>query len=453
MLPQQYREVLRVSLPLVAGTSTTMIMEFTDRVFLSHYSLAAIAAAMPGGVAAFLFISFFMGIAGYVSVFIAQYTGAGERKRVGSALWQGIWFSLLSGLCTAALWFIAVPLFRTGGHAPEVQAAEVVYFRILCLGGVCNILQICLSSFYSGLGKTRAVMVISIMGMALNIPLDYALINGIWIFPELGIAGAGIATVSAWGFMAGLFAFFIFTRKNDRNFGVLTNRRFEKELFVRLIRFGGPGGMQFSMDIFAFTFFVFMVGRIGWQELAVTNMVFSVNSLAFMPMFGLSMGTSILVGQAIGRNRSDEAVSVTRSTLHIAWAYTFVMGLIFLFLPEHTLSLFGTGSGEQADGIEKTGVILLRFVTCYIFFDANYMVVIGALKGAGDTRFIMWTLGTLSLIVMVLPVWMGIVHFGAGLYYAWACCTFFIFSLCCVSVWRYRQGKWKAMRVIESRES
>ncbi len=449
MLPQQYREVLRVSLPLVAGTSTTMIMEFTDRVFLSHYSLAAIAAAMPGGVAAFLFISFFMGIAGYVSVFIAQYTGAGERKRVGCALWQGIWFSLLSGLCTAALWFIAVPLFRLGGHSPEVQAAEVVYFRILCLGGGCNVLQICLSSFYSGLGKTRAVMVINIMGMVLNIPLDYALINGIWIFPELGIAGAGIATVSAWAFMAGLFAFFIFTRKNDRNFGVLTAWRFEKDLFVRLIRFGGPGGMQFSMDIFAFTFFVFMVGRIGWRELAVTNMVFSVNSLAFMPMFGFSMGTSILVGQAIGRNRPDEAVSVTRSTLHIAWAYTIVMGLIFLFMPEQTLSLFGTGSGEQADEIAKTGVILLRFVTCYIFFDANYMILIGALKGAGDTRFIMWTLGSLSLAVMVLPVWIGIVHCGAGLYYAWACCTFFIFCLCCVSVWRYRQGKWKAMRVIE----
>ncbi len=95
MLPQWYREILRVSLPLVAGTSTSMIMEFTDRVFLSHYSLTAIAAAMPGGIAAFLFISFFMGIAGYVSVFIAQYTGAGERRRTGSALWQGIFLQIL----------------------------------------------------------------------------------------------------------------------------------------------------------------------------------------------------------------------------------------------------------------------------------------------------------------------------------------------------------------------
>ena len=80
-----YRKVLRVSMPLVISMSSTMIMEFTDRVFLANYSLDAIAAALPAGITAFLFISFFMGTAQYLNVFVAQYSGSGRPRRVGAA--------------------------------------------------------------------------------------------------------------------------------------------------------------------------------------------------------------------------------------------------------------------------------------------------------------------------------------------------------------------------------
>ena len=82
-----YRDVLRISLPLVVSMSSTMIMEFTDRIFLANYSLDAIAAALPAGITSFLFISFFMGTAQYLNVFVAQYTGSGTLHRVGAVLW------------------------------------------------------------------------------------------------------------------------------------------------------------------------------------------------------------------------------------------------------------------------------------------------------------------------------------------------------------------------------
>ena len=83
------------------------------------------------------------------------------------------------------------------------------------------------------------------------------------------------------------------------------------------MRFGIPGASQFTLDIMAFTFFILMVGRLGKAELAVTNIVLSINSLAFMPMMGFAMGTSTLVGQALGRNRPEDAIAATRSTLHL----------------------------------------------------------------------------------------------------------------------------------------
>ena len=446
-----YRKVLQISMPLVISMSSTMIMEFTDRVFLANYSLDAIAAALPAGIAAFLFISMFLGTAQYLNVFVAQYVGSGRSQRVGAALWQGIYFSLLSAGAMAGLSFLAEPLFALGGHPKEVQVLEVIYFKVLCQGSGILIVGTALSCFFSGRGQTRLVMVITMIGTLFNIPLDYALINGVWIFPEWGILGAGIATVLSWSLVCLIFALLVFTKKNDRIFKVSTHRALESDLFSRLMRYGIPSAIQFSLDIFAFTFFIFMVGRIGKLELAATNMVFSINSLAFMPLMGFSLGTSTLVGQALGRNRVPEALAAARATIHIVLFYISLLFVLFLAYPEPLLELFRSRNTSPQDfaAIRQTGILLLRFVSAYIFFDALYMVCIGVLKGAGDTRFIMWSIGILSLIVMIMPVYIGVQIFGAGLTYAWSCATGFVFFLFITSYWRYRQGRWKEVRVIE----
>ncbi len=448
---KSYRQVLRVSVPLVISMSSTMIMEFTDRVFLSNYSLEAIAAALPAGIAAFLFISFFLGTAQYLNVFVAQYVGSDRSQRLGAALWQGIYFSLLSGAALIGLSFFAEPLFALGGHPLEVQVLEAVYFKVLCLGSGILVIGTALSCFFSGRGQTRLVMLINMIGAVFNIPLDYALINGIWIFPEWGILGAAIATVMSWSLVTLVFALLVFTKNNDRAFNVLTHRALEADLFRRLMRYGMPSAIQFSLDVFAFTFFIFMVGRIGKFQLAATNMVLSINSLAFMPLMGFSLGTSTLVGQALGRNRVDEAIAATRATIHIVLVYIFLLFVLFLLFPQPLLALFRPqdATPESFYAISETGTLLLRFVSAYIFFDALYMVCIGVLKGAGDTRFIMWSIGILSLVAMILPLYIGVQIFGAGLYYAWSCATLFVFFLFVTSFWRYRRGKWKRARVIE----
>ncbi len=427
------------------------VMEFTDRVFLSNYSLEAISAAVPAGIAAFLLIAFFGGIAGYTSVFIAQYSGADAHSRVGLALWQGIYFSLFSGVLTAFLaTLIAPPLFDLAGHAPEVQRLEVIYFRILGWGAIFHISNNALSGFFAGRGMTRPVMVINAVGMAANIPLDYALINGIWILPELGITGAAIATVTSWGLIMLLYCLTIFSAANHRTFRV-RSAIYDARLFTRLMRFGIPAAMQFSIDIFAFTFFIFMVGRIGKGELAVSNMVISINSLAFMPAIGFSYGVSALVGQALGRKRPQEAKAAAWSAIHILLAYTFIIDLIFIFAPGWVMALFIPASETAAEFalISDTGVALLRIVAVYVFMDALYMTFAGVLKGAGDTRFLMWSMGFVSLFVMVIPIYVGIEIFGQGVGYAWLCVLVFITTLFLITSLRYRKGKWVGMLVVE----
>ena len=129
--PNGYRQVLNVSLPLVASMGSITLMQFTDRIFLANYSVDAIAAALPAGIASFTAIAFFMGVANYTNAFVAQYTGAQALNRVGAAVWQGIYFSLLSGVLLASFYFVSDMLFELIGHSPRIRALEATYFNIL----------------------------------------------------------------------------------------------------------------------------------------------------------------------------------------------------------------------------------------------------------------------------------------------------------------------------------
>ena len=449
--PNGYRQVLSISLPLVASMGSITLMQFTDRIFLANYSVDAISAALPAGIASFTCISFFMGIANYTNAFVAQYTGARALSKVGAALWQGIYFSLIAAVLLASFYFISGSLFELIGHSSHIRSLEVAYFNILTLGAGLVVLGSAMACFYTGRGLTWTVMLVHMAGATINIPLDYCLINGVGPFPELGIVGAAIATVTASGSIVLILSILIFSPNNRARFGTWKKKAFNKELFGRLMHYGLPSGIQFFLEIFGITFFIQMLGRLGDLELAASNIVLSIATLAFLPMVGFHIGNATLVGQAIGRGQPEAGVYSTTSALHITLAYMLLLAVIFVIIPEPLLYLF---KGNHYDSthyaeIMDLGVILMRFVAVFCFFDALNLIYSGAIKGAGDTRFIMWTIAALSLGVMIVPVYVAIEVIGAGLYTAWTLATIYISSLGLAFMLRYRQGKWKKMSVIK----
>lgn len=448
----RYREVSRVCVPLVTGMAATTVMEFTDRVFLSHYSVNAISAVVPAGVTAFLVLSFLGGVAGYISVFIAQYHGAGRTEKIGTTLWQGLFFTLFSGLILLFIGlFISTPLFNLVGHEQEVRLLEGYYFTILCQGGILHVATQTLSGFFTGRGMTRPVMIANIVGMVVNIPLNYALINGVWGMPELGIRGAAIATVVSWGGTVLCLAPSIFSYRFRTEFKLFQTMKIDTEILGRLLKYGVPGALQFSLDIFAFTFFILIVGRMGTIPLAATNIVISISSLAFMPALGFSFGMSSLTGQALGRGKPQEARAAAWSGIHILIIYTLSLGTLFVFTPEFIIEMFMDADemGANYESILQMGSILLKIVAIYILLDVFYMIFAAVLKGAGDTRFLLTAISISSLFCMLIPLFVGINYLGMGIYTAWACVVFFIGTLCLLVSLRYRGGKWEQMLVIE----
>jgi multidrug resistance protein, MATE family len=452
--PNGYREVLSISLPLVASMGSITLMQFTDRIFLANYSLEAIAAALPAGIASFTIIAFFMGVANYTNAFVAQYTGAEAHTRVGASLWQGIYFSLIAALFIATLCFFSEMLFDFIGHSRNIQVLEVTYFNILTLGGGLVVLGSAMACFYTGRGLTRVVMLVHMAGALINIPLDYCLINGVGPFPELGIAGAAVATLIAYASIVAMLAFLIFGKDNRKRFATWQAKAFDRELFGRMMRYGLPSGFQFFLEIFGFTFFIQMLGRLGDLELAASNIVLSIESLSFLPMVGFHIGNATLVGQAVGKGCPEEGEDATTSALHLTFGYMLLVSALFVLAPGPLLSLFKAShhSAEHYEKIMALGVILLRFVAVFCFFDALNLIFSGAIKGAGDTRFIMWTIAVLSLGMMIIPVYIALEVMGRGIYTAWTLATIYVCALGVAFMLRYRQGKWKKMRVIEAPE-
>jgi len=444
-----YAQLLHVAFPLILSTGSWSLQHFVDRMFLAWYSPESIAASTPAGILNYTFMSLFLGTAGYVSTFVAQYYGAGRHDRTGPVVWQGVYIALAGAAVMALFVPAADPMFRLVGHQPEIQRQEKIFFSILCLGAFPAIAGSALAGFFSGRGETWPVMWVNLFATLVNMVLDYLLIFGRGGLPELGIAGAAISTnVSAF---AALIAYVVLIVRADRDgrCRVLRGWRFDPMLFSRLIRFGLPSGLQFFIDMAGFTVFLLIVGRLGTVSLAATNIAFNINTLAFMPMIGLGMAISILVGQHLGRNDPTLAERCVGSGLHVTMLYMGFVALLYVLTPRLFLVPFGIRAGETYGEILALVTVLLRFVALYCLFDVLTIVFAAALRGAGDTRFVMVMIFCLSMGVLVVPSFAAIHWFGASIYLCWSVATAYVISLGLAFYLRYRSGVWTTMRVIE----
>lgn len=445
-----YRQLLALAFPLILSTGSWSLQHFVNRVFLAWYSPEAIAASTPAGILNFTLTSLFIGTAGYVNTFVAQYQGAGRPERIGPSVWQGLYLSLLGALVMAGAMPLAEPAFGWIGHAEEIRRLEVTYFRLLCLGAFPAIAGSALAGFFSGRGKPWPVMWANLCATAVNILLDYLLIFGAAGFPELGIAGAAIAANLAMVAALLVYVALLARERREDRFRLRHGWRPDPELLLRLLRYGLPAGVQFFIDLAGFTAFLLIVGRLGTTGLAATNVAFNINTLAFMPMIGVSTAVAILVGQYLGGSRPQLAERSVRAGLHLTLLYMGTVAASYVLVPDLFLAPYALHAvpGSFAE-IRRLAVVLLRFVAAYSLFDVFSIVYAGALKGAGDSRFVMWMISGLSIGVLILPTYLAIEILGAGILTGWAIATTYVSALGVAFYLRFKTGAWKRMRVIE----
>jgi MATE family multidrug resistance protein len=448
--PGGYRELIALSLPLILSASFWTVQIFIDRVFISMVSSDALAATMP--TVGYFWTTFILlnSTVLYATVFVAQYTGAKRPQRIGPVVWQAFYFSLITGLLFPLLSPAADYFIGLSSHTPAVKALESAYFTALTFAALPMLLVSAVNSFFAGRGDSWTVLLINAVGMVTNAAIAYPMIVMQKHDPVAAMYGAGYAAALGSAVSALLGLALYFRPKYRHEFATLSGWRFDGSLFRRMMRFGLPNGVQWCIEGLAFTAFIIIVGNLGTNELAGTNLTFSLNLLAFLPVMGLGQGVEVLVGQRQGEGRPDLSAKTTWSGVRLATGYMVLVAALYCLIPGVMTIPFAHGmEPHEWAAVAPLIPFLLRFVAAYSLADGMNVILAFALRGAGDVRFVTIVSIALAWPVMVVPTWLAS-HYGWGIGVAWSSATAYVLSMALVFVYRFRQGKWRTMKVIEA---
>ena len=445
-----FLEIWQIAYPLILVNASNVIMQFVDRKFLSMNSTVDVAAALPGGILCFTLFSFFTVTTGFSSAIVSQYNGRNDHEACSRVPWASFYYALFAGLvCSYLMPFLGNYVISAGGHLPEIISREKQYFNVMIATGGFTCIMIAFCSFFSGRGKTLVVAGIMLSSCGLNCILDYIFIFGKFGFPALGITGAGFATTLSAAFGA-LLAFIVFIFQNQKKYPTRKGLFFKFSDLKRLVMFGSPSGFQVCFDVGAFTFVIFVIGRLGEAPLAATTIALSINMIAFMPLLGMSEATGIITAKYIGYGRKDISEKQAYKALLIAICYIVVVSLVFVVFPDYFFRIF---SPENEMGnfseVMKHGRAILACAAAYNFFDAIYFISIGVLRGAGDTRFPMYVVISCAWCILVPGILLCVFVFKLSIVGIWVYIAIYIAIVCSIIFRRFRSGKWKKIDLIE----
>ncbi|MCE5314996.1 MAG: MATE family efflux transporter [Armatimonadota bacterium] len=448
-IPGGIGELLIIALPMMASSACETVMTFTDRLFLSRLGSAQMNAAMGGGLMCFMMMTFFMGLIGYCAALVAQYFGSGQKKNCAVVVTQ----ALILAVAAYPVILLLSPLvrywFRVSGIAPEQLGPQMLYFNILIYASIVGLLRNALGGFFSGIGKTRVVMVSSLTAMAVNVAATYVLIFGNCGFPAMGIRGAAYGTIvgGVSGLLIMVAAYFGGREHND--YGVRDSFRFDPDIMKRLFKFGYPAGMEFFLNYTAFSAMVMLFYTCGQDVATAATVTLNWDMVAFVPLIGIEIAVTSLVGRYMGARQPDMAHHAAMSGIKIGSIYSTAMLIMFTMFPASLVNVFrpDTDSMVFAKAMPLT-LFMVRTVAVYVLVEAVVIAFTGALRGAGDTLWAMRTSVVLHwVLVGILYVMLKTMRLPAGAAWVAMIVWYMVFSL--LFFMRYRAGKWRDIRVID----
>jgi MATE family multidrug resistance protein len=439
-------QLLALAVPMVLARATQSVITFADALQTEHLGAGSLLATATGGLNVMGLVILPMGTVFIVQSFVAQLTGRGERDQAPRFALYGLAIALIAGLVAIAL-IPAIGAALSLTHysaAVQDEMAGYMAIRFLSVGAVVG--TEALGNWYGGLGNTWMQMVAGVITMIAAVFSNWLLIDGHLGAPALGVDGAAwAAVIGSWlGFAFLVLALW-------RGWGGAPRA---KKLgaswheFRRVVRFGLPNGFNWFLEFAAFQVFVnFVLSSLGDETVAALNAVLAVNTIGFMPAFGLASAGAILAGQAIGRGARDEVWPQVKTTLLVTMAWMGLIGVLYLAFPAHILKLFDSrGHSPQLVAI---GTTMLLISAAWQLFDATSMTLAETLRAAGDTfwtaaaRLILaWFVFTPAAILVVM-VWDG------GAAGAMLCLVGYLALLAAALGYRFRSGAWRKIELIE----
>lgn len=442
----ELKSMLKLATPLIIIHLAITGMQFADAIMVSHLGDEALAAVMPAGFAYFVLISFGWGFFSVVSTFVSQSLGQKKEADCGRYTWNALWIAIIYGsLLLPLFWNLAVPFFDFMGHAPQVKEYEVVYFQVSLLGAVPYLTQMVVSNFFTGLHRTGYLLISAITGSVLNIIFNYLLIFGIWIFPELGVAGSAWGTVFATICQC-IILFTLFWKREFRTVYHTAKPYYEWRMIRRLFRIGAPGGLQGVWDLFTWGIVLtYMIGMFGTEPLAANTIVVRYLHLSFMPAIAIGFIVTAVVGKSIGEGDLERASKQTYLALKVIIGYMLTIGVLYLLFRDGFIRFF-----SDNEEVIKAGRIMLIFAAIFQIFDALFITFSHALKGAGDTKFPAISLMGFSTVILCGGGYFMVTKFPEyGALGPWSMTTLYIAFLGLTLTARWIWGPWRKIDIFQ----
>ncbi len=440
--------MLAIALPMVISSACDTAMVFTDRLFLARLSPELMNAAMAGGLTVFMMMSFFLGLTGYTTALAAQYLGAKKKSQCSLVLSQAVVFSFLAYPLIILCAPLGYRLFESMGIAPEQLMPQKTYFNILLFGVIISLLRNCLSSFFSGIGRTNIVMMATCIAMVVNVGANYVFIYGKLGVPALGIAGAAYGTILG-GASGLLILAAAYLRKNIRQeFHIKESLRFDRVVSAKLLRFGSSVGLEMFLNLLAFNVMVLIFHSHSPATATAATIVLNWDMVSFVPLIGVEIAVTSLVGRCMGAGQPGIAHRSVLSGLKVGFAYSAVILILFFGFAEHLVQIFRPEvSGDIFLSAVPIAVFMVRFASIYVLVEAMVIVFIGALRGAGDTFWAMIMSVSIHWLTVGV-IWIMLRGFKTSPESGWTAMVGLFFMFSWVVFARYNSGKWKKIKVV-----
>lgn len=394
-----YSSLLRIGIPILIGQLGVVVTGFLDTIMVGRYSTEALASASFVSNIFNLVNVTSLGFAYGLTPLIATAFGKGDYTAIGRWLRNGIllnmFFSLVATVVMLGFYFAIEHL----GQPEELYSLIKPYFITILLSMIPMIYVSAIKQFTDGITDTRVAMWVLIGGNALNVLGNWLLIYGNWGLPELGLTGAGISTLISRILMAVAITLVILRRRRySRYVEAFHSARIEAKCLRQILSTSFPIAIQMGLETASFTVSVIMVGWIGTQALAASQVMLVIGSLGFMIYYGIAAATSIKIANY---NGADDRRALRRCSFagyHLVLASAAVACALFWLFCKPIIGLFTADPAVVAIAVTLVGPLVL-----YQFGDATQAAYSNAMRGIAAVKPVM-RISAIAYVVIGLPV-------------------------------------------------
>jgi len=405
-LSHHLRATMTLGLPLIGGMLAQTAITLTDTVMMGWYGVEELAAVALGGSFFHVVLILGMGFGLAVMPMVAAAAANDDRRQVRRITRMGLWIALIFSALVMPLFWFSGGLLLALGQTGTVAADTQLYLRIAGWGIAPAVLMTVFRSHLSALDHARIVLWATVAGAVLNAGVNWVLIFGNLGAPELGIAGAAIASVGTHILIAlvlALYAAFHADLKQDTLFARFW--RPDWEAMGQVFRLGWPIALTLLSESGLFMATMVMMGWLGALPLAAHGIALQICSTTFMVHIGLSQAATVRAGRAWGRGDRGELRLAAIAALILSGAMVALTVAGFVMVPEALVGLFVDPGDPLRPEIIALGASLLLVAALFQLADAGQVMALGLLRGTQDT--------TVPMIYAILAYW------GLGLPAAW----------------------------------